>query len=138
MSRDVGGVHQLWKEACRARKKSYSPYSKFAVGAALETSKGLVFSGCNVENASYGGTVCAERVAIFKAVSEARTQIRRIVVVAEGKLSAPVPPCGFCLQVLAEFSTPETEVWLGSPRKLGKRYALSELLPVSFGKQSLR
>lgn len=130
-------VKKLWKAAVEARKKAYAPYSKFLVGAALETSDGRVVTGCNVENASYGGTVCAERVATFKAVSDKPTKLKRVVVVAESQAKTPVPPCGFCLQVMAEFGTPKTEVWLASPKAIQARYLLSELLPVSFGSSDL-
>jgi homotetrameric cytidine deaminase len=126
---------KLWKAACAARRQSYSPYSKFAVGAAGLFKGGRVFAGANVENASYGGTVCAERIACFKAVTEGARELRCLVVVAEGP--RPVAPCGFCLQVLSEFAKPETEIWLANSRRLLRRFTLAELLPQSFGADDL-
>lgn len=128
-------LERLWKEALRARKASYSPYSKFAVGAAL-IADGELYSGCNVENASYGGAICAERVAILKAVSEGRRRLQRLVVVAEGP--RPVPPCGICLQTIAEFGSPGLEIWLASPKGLQEKVALKDLLPKSFGPSDLK
>ena len=84
------------------RDRAYAPYSKFKVGAAVMGGSGKVYLGCNIENASYGLTVCAERVAIFKAISEGESEIRAVVVCA-GE-SEPAPPCGACLQVMAEFA----------------------------------
>lgn len=116
--------------AMRALRNSYSPYSRFRVGAALLTSDGKIFCGTNVENASYGLSICAERVAVFKAVSEGHTSFVRIAVVSEAR--NPVFPCGACRQVLHEFS-PGIELVLlgkdGSPLVV----RLDELLPHAFG-----
>lgn len=95
-------IKELYKRAILVREMAYAPYSAHKVGAALRTQDGKVFTGCNVENASYGGTVCAERVAIQKAVSETgKLQIKEILVITQS--SSPWPPCGMCLQVIGEF-----------------------------------
>jgi cytidine deaminase len=120
---------ELINMAFTAMKQAYSPYSGFTVGAALECEDGSVFLGCNIENAAYGETVCAERVAVFKAISEGRRKFRRIAVAANG--STYCMPCGSCRQVLSEFS-PEMEIL--SARDDGRyvSYRLSELLPKRF------
>ena len=124
-------MEKLWTKACEARSKAYAPYSKFQVGSAVETEDGKIFLGANVENASYGGTVCAERIAIFKAVTEGHKKFKKIAVVSELKGKA-VPPCGLCLQVIAEFFTPDAEIILGTPEGIQKVYKVSDLLPVQF------
>ena len=102
---------QLSEMAVNAMNFSYSPYSEKKIGAALLLSNGKTYSGCNVENASYGGTVCAERVAIWKAVSENKDiKITEVVVASDSE--KPWPPCGFCRQVMAEFAGPDTLVTL--------------------------
>ena len=113
--------------ARQARQKAYAPYSNFGVGAALRTRSGLVFSGCNVENASYGLTICAERVALFKAVSAGKRRFKAVAIYAD-RLAYP---CGACLQALAEFS-PEMEVYLASSKGEAKRFNLKDLLPHPF------
>ncbi len=123
------------KEAHKARAKSYSPYSGVKVGAALETEEGKIFSGCNIENVSYGLSNCAERTAIFKAVSEGFTRFRRIAIITEK--SETSYPCGACRQVLAQFS-PGMEVILASERGKRRIFKLRELLPHSFSPQELR
>ncbi|MDD6071539.1 MAG: cytidine deaminase [Clostridiales bacterium] len=115
----------LAHEAC---KKSYAPYSGFHVGAALLAADGSVFSGCNIENASYGATNCAERTAIFKAVSEGIRNFSKIAVVASDGSTAY--PCGICLQVMNEFM-PEAEILLEEDGEI-KSYQLKELLPKGF------
>ena len=121
----------LMKEAISAQEKAYSPYSKFKVGAALLTKNGKVFTGCNIENVSYGMTICAERVAIFKAVSEGYTKFEAIAVSASS--NDPIYPCGACRQVLAEFN-PKIEVFVNHDEK---SYPLFDLLPKSFDQEQL-
>ena len=118
-----------------ARKTAYAPYSDYQVGAALECDDGSIFTGCNVENASYGATVCAERNAVFKAVSEGKRRIVRIAIAGgSGDQLNYAHPCGVCRQVLREFSDPEQLIVLvGTSADDIKRYTLEELLPDSFG-----
>ena len=129
---------QLLQYALQAREKSYSPYSGFRVGAALLGKSGKVYLGCNVENAAYSVTNCAERTALFKAVSEGETQFSAIAIVG-GKGEEPselCAPCGVCRQVLAEFCTGDFKIIMGTPENI-KVCTLSELLPYSFGKSNL-
>ena len=116
-----------------AQAEAYAPYSHYRVGAALETDDGRVFTGCNVENASYGLTVCAERNAIAAAVCAGAHRFRRIVVTTDS--DPPASPCGACRQVLAEFGTDIEVVSVGPARTL--RWRLEELLPAAFAKQQL-
>jgi cytidine deaminase len=120
---------KLIAAAKAAQRRAHAPYSKFRVGAALLTKSGKIITGCNVENASYGLTICAERVAITKAVSEGHRQFRAIAVVAP---AAAVSPCGACRQVLAEFG--EMLVMCADSRRPRnvRVYLLSELLPHAF------
>lgn len=129
----------LAEAAVRAREASYCPYSHFAVGAALLAVDGRVFTGCNVENGAYSPSICAERTAVAKAVSEDAKDFRMIAVAggAQGTLTGECPPCGVCRQVLREFGTPELEVLLVSPMADGRGVTyevcrLEELLPRSF------
>lgn len=127
---------ELMEEAVKAREYSYAPYSNCHVGAALLSRDGRVFRGCNIENAAFGPTNCAERTAIFKAISEGVRDFEKIAVVGgRGELiSGHYPPCGVCRQVLREFC-PDTEhfvVLLGTPEEI-KSFTLEELLPESFG-----
>lgn len=122
---------RLKKLALDARKHSYSPYSKARIGAALRMKDGSVHTGCNVENASYGGTVCAERVAIFKAVSEGAKGPVVEICVASGAVE-PWPPCGLCRQVLAEFATPDTVITAVNPKGRAISYLFSEIFPQAF------
>lgn len=127
----------LFARAKAAQKNSHSPYSKKKIGAALVTKDGRIFSGCNVENASYGGTVCAERVAIFKAVSDgARGPIQQICVISDEK--TPWPPCGFCRQVLAEFAGPDTLIHLANARGIQRTWFFGDLFPEAFGPKHLK
>ncbi|MBR1866310.1 MAG: cytidine deaminase [Lachnospiraceae bacterium] len=119
---------QLMECAKEAAGFSYSPYSNFAVGAALLTEEGTLYTGCNIENASYGATNCAERTAIFKAVSEGNRKLQKIAVAAGDGSTAY--PCGICLQVMLEFM-PEGIVILEENGEL-VRYRLTELLPKGF------
>lgn len=122
---------ELVMAALDARERAVAPYSKFKVGAALLTSEGEVITGANVESASYGLTCCAERVALFKALTEGRSHFKAIAVVAPMK---PVPmPCGACRQLLAEYA-PKAVVWTAdsrSPRKI-REFSVAELLPSAF------
>jgi len=125
-------TEKLLATARKAARNTYSPYSKFPVGAALMTARGKVFTGCNVENASYGLTMCAERVAVLKAVSEGNQKFKALAVVGgHGKVARP---CGACLQVLAEFCGPDFPVVLASLDKPGRieRFTLGDLLPHTF------
>ncbi|PIR25886.1 MAG: cytidine deaminase [Deltaproteobacteria bacterium CG11_big_fil_rev_8_21_14_0_20_42_23] len=117
------------------RKKAYAPYSKFQVGAALETKSGKVFLGCNVENASYGLTDCAERVAVMKAVSEGSKSFSRIAIVAN--TDGPIAPCGICRQILFEFS-PKMEVIMTNLKGDVSVACLSDLLPGAFEKSAVK
>jgi len=132
------------KELCRAAiaamQRSYSPYSGYRVGAALLTADGAVYTGCNIENASYTPTVCAERTAIFKAVSEGERQFTAIAVAGgkDGVLSGAFPPCGVCRQVMAEFCPPDFPVLVVTGEDMYTRYTLSELLPSGFGPDNLK
>ena len=126
---------ELVMEALKARKQSYSPYSGFAVGAALLCEDGTVFHGCNIENAAYSATNCAERTAIFRAVSEGNMRFRAIAIVGGPKESEPgdfCPPCGVCRQVMAEFCGPGFEVTMVSCKGDYKTVTLEELLPYAF------
>ena len=131
---------ELMRLAEEARKFSYCPYSHFAVGAALLTTGGKVYKGCNVENASYTPTNCAERTAVFKAVSEGEKDFVAIAVIGapEGEKGKFCAPCGVCRQVLREFCDPsEFRVILGTTEAV-KSYALGELLPASFSPADLK
>ena len=113
--------------AIEARKKAHAPYSNFAVGAALLTRSGRVYTGCNVENASYGLSVCAERVAVFKAVSEGEREFEAIAIVSENG----VTPCGACRQVLIEFGD-DIQVIVADTVGHRRAFALTDLLPKGF------
>ena len=128
----------LIKKAYEASERAYAPYSEFCVGAALLTASGRVFTGCNVENASYGATNCAERTALFKAVSEGERAFSAIAVVGRkrGGEEQLCPPCGICRQVLSEFAGDDFRVLLYDGKNT-KMLALSELLPHSFAKNNL-
>lgn len=115
--------------ARRARQNAHAPYSGFKVGAALETPAGLIFAGCNVENATYGLTLCAERVALVKAVSEGQRQFTRIAIVAD--TAAPTPPCGACRQLLWEFSG-DIEIILANLAGIQATHRLAALFPLPF------
>ena len=118
----------LAKVARKVRERAHAPYSHFQVGAALESDNGKVFSGCNVENISYGLTICAERNAVFAAIASGARSFRRIVIVADSK--EPVTPCGACRQVLSEFSE-DMEVISVNLEGKEFRASLAELLPRS-------
>jgi cytidine deaminase len=123
-------IRELISAAVAARTHAYNPYSKFAVGAAVHTVQGKIFTGCNIENASFGLSICAERVALFKAYSAGQRDIIALAVAAD--TDEPVTPCGACLQVLAELA-PKAQIIMtnrdGSKVKTG---TISELLPLAF------
>lgn len=122
---------QEWiNTAIEAMEKAYVPYSKFPVGAALITESGEVFQGCNIENASFGLTNCAERTAFFKAVSEGNISFSHLVVA--GETEDPISPCGACRQVMVEFCSPDMPVSLVNTKGDIKETTVSELLPYSF------
>jgi cytidine deaminase len=112
-----------------ARRHARAAYSKFKVGAALETADGTIVTGCNIENATYGLTICAERIAMFKALSEGHQKFRRIAVVADTQ--SPTTPCGPCRQILWEFGG-DLEVILANLRRETGRHQLRDLLPLPF------
>ncbi|MBE7514246.1 MAG: cytidine deaminase [Anaerolineales bacterium] len=123
----------LVAKAAEGRSRAYIPYSHYAVGAALLDEDGTIYTGCNVENASYGGTICAERTALVKAVSEGARRFTTICVMTENGGS----PCGICRQVLYEFN-PDMSVILASPSgAIVKIYTLRDLLPDGFGAEKL-
>jgi cytidine deaminase len=122
-------VDPLLAAALAARENAFAPFSKFKVGAAVEDESGRIHTGCNVENATYGLTVCAERVAIFKAISEGARQFKRVAVAAD--TDALTPPCGACRQILWEFCG-DVEIVLVNPRGKTESYRLKELFPKPF------
>lgn len=123
---------KLLRAAVIAAKSAHAPYSKFHVGSALLTNDGKIFTGCNVENASYGLTICAERNAVFHAVTSGKKKFTAIAIVASGK--QPPYPCGACRQVLTEFCGPEMKVLIAPISKLAsyEETTLGELLPKTF------
>jgi len=125
---------ELVEQAKQAMAGAYAPYSGFQVGAALLCADGTVYTGCNIENASFSPTICAERTAFAKAISEGKRAFTAIAVCGgkDGVITGPCPPCGVCRQVMAEFCPPEFLVLLVTPRGCEER-TLSQLLPDSFG-----
>lgn len=129
---------ELMLAADGARKFAYVPYSGFRVGAALLTADGKLYTGCNIENAAYTPTNCAERTAFFKAVSEGEREFTKIAII--GGKNEPLPlcaPCGVCRQVMAEFCDENFILVLGNEKEY-KEYRLNEVLPLSFGKNNLK
>lgn len=128
---------ELLQKAIEARRQSYAPYSNYNVGACLLTEDGRTYCGCNIENAAFGPTICAERTAIFKAVSEGCRNFSAIAIVGgrsempENQLN-PAYPCGVCRQVMAEFCSPDFRIYCGTPEQY-EEFTLRELLPKSFG-----
>lgn len=126
--------------ALEARERAYTPYSGFAVGAALLCADGSVYQGCNIENAAFGPTVCAERVAVFKAVSEGKRDFAAIAV-AGGRAGQDVtglfPPCGVCRQVLREFCGLDFPLYLVKENGSYETHSLGELLPFSFSRRDM-
>jgi cytidine deaminase len=128
-------IKPLIDQAIEARKHAYTPYSNFQVGAAVLTKNNHVFLGCNIENASYGLTNCAERTAIFKAISEGEKDIEAIVVV--GDTDGPIAPCGACRQVMAEFCDENTKVILTNLKGDVIETTIKQLLPGFFSSKDL-
>lgn len=127
--------------ALMARKNAYTPYSHYQVGAALLTKDGEIITGCNIENASYGATCCAERTAVFKAVSEGKRHFRSIAIAGGLEGEEPVDyayPCGICRQVLNEFGGEDFTVIVAKSITDYREYSLQELLPQGFGGESIR
>ncbi|MGH4139330.1 cytidine deaminase [Clostridium sp.] len=126
---------KLAKSAIDARKNAYVPYSKFKVGAAVVTEDGSIYTGCNIENASYGATNCAERTAIFKAVSEGHRKIKAIAIV--GDMTTNTYPCGICRQVIAEFASQDIQIILVKNEESYIIKTMEEILPGAFTKEDL-
>ncbi|MBO5776018.1 MAG: cytidine deaminase [Clostridia bacterium] len=129
----------LMETAVKAREFAYAPYSNYMVGAALLGKSGKVYTGCNVENATYTPTNCAERTAFFKAISEGEKEFEAIAIVAAKRgdaLSKSCTPCGVCRQVMVEFCTKDFKIILGSPEDY-KVYDLEEMIPYSFTSDEL-
>lgn len=131
---------ELIQAAMEARKRAYAPYSGYLVGAALLTDDGEIYQGCNIENASYGATNCAERTAFFKAVSHGKRNFQAIAIVGgsrEVQSGESFPdmayPCGICRQVMREFCGPDFRILVGRSTEDFEEYTLEELLPESFG-----
>ena len=134
-------IEELFTVAHTYRKRAYAPYSHFQVGAALLTKEGKIYGGCNIENAAFGPTNCAERTAIFKAVSEGERDFLGIVIVGgkEEEEDSFCAPCGVCRQVMAEFCDPENfTIILGSCARDSKKFLLKEVLPLSFSAQNIQ
>lgn len=133
-------VEKLIDTAIEQLKFSYTPYSNFKVGAALLTKSGKIYTGCNIENASYTPTNCAERTAFFKAVSEGVRDFQAICIVSgkDGKLTEYTAPCGVCRQVMMEFCNPKTfQIILAVDKERYEIYTLEELMPLGFGPLNL-
>ena len=122
-------LKKLLETAQAAQQNAYAPFSRFRVGAALETEQGSVFSGCNIENASFGMTICAERVAIGTAIAAGEREFKRLVLVTDSEI--PEAPCGACRQVIAEFA-PALEIVSYSPGGATRSWQANELLPEPF------
>ncbi len=123
-------VKTLIERALAAKEQAYVPFSHFRVGAALEAADGTIYTGCNVENSSFGATNCAERTAIFKAVSDGVREVRQLAVVSDDEDFCS--PCGICRQVMAEFATPDFLVHLARPDGQYKSFTLEQILPEAF------
>jgi len=123
-------IKQLLEEAKKARLNAYAPYSEFNVGAALLSENGNVYSGCNVENASYGLTVCAERNAVFEMAKNGDRNIDKLVIISDSE--DYISPCGACRQVIAEFSEDKTEVYMFNKSGDYKVVTVKELIPLVF------
>lgn len=138
MNREI--IEEMIELAVKQLEYSYAPYSGFCVGAALRTKGGKYYTGCNIENAAYTPTNCAERTAFFKAISEGERAFDAICIVGgkQGKLTAYTAPCGVCRQVMMEFCDPENfQIVLATGKEDYKVYTLKELLPLGFGPDNL-
>jgi cytidine deaminase len=125
----------LLEQARQAQSRAYCPYSQYPVGCALEAADGAVFTGCNIENASYGATVCAERVALFEAVKLGHRNFRRLVICTNA--TSPAPPCGLCRQALAEFCSPDLAIILVGAHDSRIEFRFGDLFPHPFSPASL-
>lgn len=137
---DKNTVEKLISTAVEMTNRSYAPYSNFKVGAALLAKDGRIFTGCNIENAAYTPTNCAERTAFFKAVSEGEKEFEAIAIVGgqDGKISQITSPCGVCRQVMMEFCNPETfQIIMAVDEEHYEIRTLKELLPLGFGPENL-
>ncbi len=123
-------IIKLKEEAEKTQTNAYAPYSDFKVGAALLTPKGNIYSGCNVENGSYGLTVCAERIAIFDMVKNGENKISKIVII--GETDDYLSPCGACRQVIAEFADEDAEVYMFNRNRDYKKVTVEEIIPFAF------
>ena len=125
---------ELVLKAIESMKNSYSPYSEFKVGAALLTENGKIHTGCNIENVAFGPSICAERVAFFKAISEGEKNFSKIAVVGgrNGVITSPTPPCGVCRQVMREFCSDDFEILIVRENENYDKVLLKDLLPHSF------
>lgn len=123
-------IKELINKAIQAREKSYSPYSNFKVGASVMGESGKIYSGCNIENAAYSPTICAERVAIFKAISNGEREIKKIALI--GSTDSFTYPCGVCRQVMTEFASDDFEIIVAKNIEEYVSYALDDLMPNSF------
>ena len=133
-------ISEMIELAMQARTKAYAPYSNFQVGACVKMEKGSYYTGCNIENASYTPTNCAERTAFFKAVSEGVRDFQAICIVGgkDGKLTEYTAPCGVCRQVMMEFCNPKTfQIILAVDKERYEIYTLEELMPLGFGPLNL-
>ena len=136
---DTNVISGLCQKAIDMRSESYAPYSDFLVGSALLTEDGQIYTGCNIENSAFGPSICAERTAIFKAVSEGHKDFAAIAI-AGGKRDGELQycaPCGVCRQVMREFSKPSFKIYLAKSADDYREYTLGELLPESFGPENL-
>lgn len=125
----------LFQAALQVRNNSHSPYSNYKVASSILTSNQKIFAGVNVENASYGATICAERSAIFSAVSAGEKKIEAILILTDE--ANPWPPCGMCRQVIAEFASPHTKVYLANLKGVQRELTFGELFPLGFSSENL-
>lgn len=134
-------IKELIQTALDARKNAYAPYSHYQVGAALLSSDGTIYSGCNIENASYGATNCAERTAFFSAVNEGKRDFRAIAITGGlegGEISDYAVPCGICRQIMQEFCGDDFQVIVAKNTEDFRQYPLSEILPFGFDGDKIR